>query len=319
MPRILHVETARFRNILFVVAAVTFTGCGDDGAPSPDAGLSDLGTDGASPDLGADGGEADFGVDADTADLGVDASAPDAGACVDGDGDGFTYVGCCVAGRCGTDCDDRRATANSMADETCNGLDDDCDGTVDDGAEPLACVDGDGDGRGSAAVRVCGGIGTPMIVCNDCDDTDPSRYLGASELCNDADDDCDGAIDEDCACATGTTRACGESAGACRAGMQRCVGGVWEGACAGRVAPTLELCNDVDDDCDGTTDEGLVATYRPDCDGDGFGADVGAVTACLRPTVLPEGCTRAVWVTEGGDCDDADSRVTPGAGCTSGT
>lgn len=114
----------------------------------------------------------------------------------DGDGDGFTLnTG---------DCDDADPGAYPGSVETCNGLDDDCDGAVDEGAGFFA-RDLDRDGRPSSSVQsyaVCvapsgyfqvpGGIGHL-----DCDDSDPDTYNGADEFCDGEDNDCDGLDDED--------------------------------------------------------------------------------------------------------------------------
>ena len=71
------------------------------------------------------------------------------------------------------DCDDTRAITYPGAPEQCDGLDNDCDGTV-----PANESDNDGDGY-----PVCGG---------DCDDDDTTSYPGATELCDGRDNDCDG-------------------------------------------------------------------------------------------------------------------------------
>lgn len=98
-------------------------------------------------------------------------------------------------------------------------------------------------------------------------DSGPPTFT--AESCNGSDDDGDGEVDEGCACTDGDTQACygGEARlagiGVCRRGQQTCGGGLefgsW-GECAGWVAPSTELCNGVDDDCDGTTDEGCSCT-----------------------------------------------------------
>ncbi|MFO0000950.1 MAG: MopE-related protein, partial [bacterium] len=66
----------------------------------------------------------------------------------------------------------------------------------------------------------------------------------------------------------------------------------------------VELCNEVDDDCDGETDEGLRSRYYRDVDGDTYGDDAGAIDACERPDGT---------ATRGGDCDDTDFSFFPGA------
>jgi hypothetical protein len=99
----------------------------------------------------------------------------------DGDGDVAAQFG-------GGDCDDRDASVSSRATETCNGVDDDCDGEIDNVAAPEGMVawdDADGDGFGAP--------GTDTVVCQlgdaqvdndaDCDDTSADIKPGAPELC----------------------------------------------------------------------------------------------------------------------------------------
>ena len=100
--------------------------------------------------------------------------------CTDNDGDGYAVEG----GDCGSvDCDDSNAAINPAAEELCDGADNNCDGSVDEG------FDADGDGY-----TTCGG---------DCDDTNQDVNLRATEgpagdaTCSDGlDNDCDGAIDD---------------------------------------------------------------------------------------------------------------------------
>ena len=166
------------------------------------------------------------------------------------------------------------ATAPCVAsDEVCNGVDDDCDGVTDeDPVDVTSQACGSDVGECQAGVEACedgqvvcrGQVGPQDEVCNnaddDCDgDTDedlehcacttgaPSR-----ETCNGEDDDCNGQIDDDPAEAG---QPCGNDEGECQAGVQACVDG--QIVCQGQVGPQDEVCNNADDDCDGDTDEEL--------------------------------------------------------------
>jgi len=122
----------------------------------------------------------------------------------------------CAADGSGVVCAITNPGAAPMA-EVCNGLDDDCDGAIDDG---IACIPG------------C--VPTAMV-----------------DLCNGLDDDCDGAFDEDDP-AIGAP--CGTNGLApCRLGTQACIGGTL--VCVGAIEPGTESCNGLDDDCDGLADD----------------------------------------------------------------
>ncbi len=111
----------------------------------------------------------------------------------DGDGDGSPWD---------EDCDDADPAIHPGAEERCNGVDDDCDGQVDEEAidAPSWAVDDDGDGYGDAesAVRSCEAIEGTVEDATDCDDADPAVNPGAEEIWYDGvDGDCDGASDYD--------------------------------------------------------------------------------------------------------------------------
>ncbi|MFN7144874.1 MAG: putative metal-binding motif-containing protein, partial [Myxococcota bacterium] len=126
----------------------------------------------------------------------------------DADGDGFgdaaspTYV-CDVPTDAivdGSDCDDGDADISPAADETCDGVDQDCDGAVDDDAiDPLTWhADADGDGFGDAGATTLACAAPEGFVANgaDCDDTYAAAFPGADENCDGHDEDCDGEVDE---------------------------------------------------------------------------------------------------------------------------
>jgi len=159
----------------------------------------------------------------------------------------------CRADATGTQCS---AIAGTPGVETCNGIDDNCNGVVDDGADGGACDGMDTDLCLEGTNRCVGGA----LMC---DDTTGNNV----EICNGVDDNCDGTVDEGCACTLGMMRSCytGPSGtagvGICHAGAQTCVAGpggvgsMW-GSCSGAVVPGSEICNNMDDDCNGAVDNG---------------------------------------------------------------
>src|SRR5690606_7083067 len=130
----------------------------------------------------------------------------------DRDGDGYLDAACWNlradgSENRGTDCDDTRNTVHPNAPESCNGIDDDCDGLIDEGVQSTFYRDQDGDGYGRTdeVMMACTGMPGWVGVPGDCvDDISQPRAAsinpGASEACNGIDDDCDGTIDPDCAC-----------------------------------------------------------------------------------------------------------------------
>jgi len=99
---------------------------------------------------------------------------------------------------------------------TCDNMDNDCDGSVDEGVKNAYYFDNDNDGYGSGSpIEACFPPEGYRTSSNDCDDSNPNVHPGASESCNGIDDDCDGSVDEGCGGGGGgggggTTYYCGD-------------------------------------------------------------------------------------------------------------
>jgi hypothetical protein len=123
-------------------------------------------------------------------------------------------------------------------------------------ARRSSCVDFDGDGYGAPGSADCAGG-----LEQDCDDENQAAFPGNPEVCDGADNDCNGLADE--GDPQGGAYCITASPGVCADGTLRCVGGAV--TCHADRGPGPELCNGDDDNCNGTTDE------AEDSDGDGFG------------------------------------------------
>ncbi len=147
------------------------------------------------------------------------------------------------------DADGNPVRVPNQFDEACTGEDDDCDGDVDEGQT----VDGVELGQPCiAGVGACEAMGT--VVCSEAEAVCDAEPGGAVlEVCNDADDDCDGSVDEDFPVGT----PCEQGVGACFAEGEITCDDAGGTMCDAQVVePIAEQCGDeVDNDCDGATDE----------------------------------------------------------------
>ena len=197
--------------------------------------------------------------------------------------------------------------------EICDGLDNDCDGVPDDNPSDVGLACGESEGECEAGetqciggVPVCvGGLGKQLEICdtkdNDCDgetDEDTVDAGGAcgsnvgvctpgvivcaagqlecdggtessEEECNNLDDDCDGMVDEE---DPGGGGACGSDEGQCEPGVNHCIDGVIE--CVGARGGTDEICDGLDNDCDGDADTLAV------CPGESLCIEGGCAQPC---------------------------------------
>lgn len=161
------------------------------------------------------------------------------------------------------------AAGMTPSSETCNGSDDDCDGTVDEDstvscypeATPGCQTGADGSCRGACMLGTQTCTAGALTACT-------GAVMPVAEVCtasaSDAasDEDCDGRVDEQCECQNGQSTRCYDGPqgtrdiGACRSGTQRCVDATWS-ACKDSLEPTAETCANqgADDDCNGSLDD----------------------------------------------------------------
>jgi hypothetical protein len=226
---------------------------------------------------------------------------------IDEDGDGFSEID--------GDCVDTDPTVYPGAAERCDSIDNDCDGEVDEDIIDTWYRDGDGDHWGDESIPVssCSPGDGWAAEYGDCDDTDGAIHPGAEEVCDFVDNNCNDATDEGVEPATFFEDSDGDEHGNDLISLESCL--LPDGYASigddcddtdGAIHPDAEeVCDFVDNNCDGETDEGVTPeVYYLDEDGDEHGNPDISMESC----VLPEG-----YASVGDDCDDSTVAIHPEA------
>ncbi|HZF50667.1 MAG TPA: MopE-related protein [Polyangiaceae bacterium] len=237
-------------------------------------------------------------------------------------------VGACTAGAVNCVAGKYKCVGGTLpVPEVCsNGIDDSCNGSADE--SPCVCLDG--------STRACGNhVGECKPGTQTCAVGKWGPCIGAigasAEVCDGKDNNCNNAIDDGCLCNPPDTRSCGLNVGECNPGIQNCVNNgqtfTW-GLCTGYGGPKSEICNGLDDDCNGKLDDFTMCscgTTKP------CGANVGVCTEGIQTCndgqwSLCNGAGPTEWPDEmscdglDNDCDSNVDENLPGTGlpCNTG-
>ena len=214
------------------------------------------------------------------------------------------------------DCDDNSNSVNPNAIEIFDGIDNDCDGAIDEGFTVSTWyLDNDQDGfGGSSSVQAIQSPGSNYTnQGGDCDDALASINPNAQEVCDGIDNNCDGQMDNGLTFFTYYADLDGDNYGNPNTSVSACSqpsGYVLNNSDCNDAAASInpnavEICDGIDNNCNGTTDENLLLlTYYADMDGDNYGNDTDSLIACSQPVG---------YVVTNTDCDDTNSGINPGA------
>ena len=206
---------------------------------------------------------------------------------IDADADGYSAE---------EDCDDNSSSINPGAAEVCDGIDNNCDGSIDEGVTTTFYADGDADGYGSEddTVDACEQPSEYITDGGDCNDSDAAINPDSKEVCDGADNNCDEVIDEG---VTSSFYVDGDGDGygsgdktveACEAAEGYAVTNDDCDDANDAISPGAgEACDGIDNDCDpATTEEGTVGWSDgktkgiPSSPAEILLADAGDVTFC---------------------------------------
>jgi predicted lactoylglutathione lyase len=213
------------------------------------------------------------------------------------------------------DCNDANAAINTAAAEICNSIDDNCNSQTDEGLTfTLYYTDADGDGFGSGASNaLCSSPGSGYSTnALDCNNLNASINPSATELCNNADDNCNSQIDEGLFFQNyyqdfdGDGFGFGSASSLC-ASQSGYVNNAFDcNDFQAQISPVAqETCNGIDDNCNTLADDGLqFSNYFLDGDQDGFGSG-SPQSLCNNP-----GNGYSLVNT---DCNDAIAAINPAA------
>ncbi len=236
----------------------------------------------------------------------------------DADEDGAVSAACCDGDVCGPDCNEADAAVGPTGTEVCNDADDDCDGDVDEGVQRLFWPDTDGDGFGALDVdptRGCLPASGQVENTLDCADGDQTVNPTAAEVCNGADDNCNGTVDDPTlsaiACTTAfgsparTTMACEEAActiAGCGGSYQDCNTELSDG-CETDTARDAQHCGACDNSC------GLFAACVEGVCDRVVDVEAGRLHACAVLSTGRVACWGGTRRGQGGDFATADKPV----------